>query len=235
MCCHWAAPRRGGFGREDAGAAGGADALGEEVVGVVPGAGVAVDVGGAEAEGDGDEVAAVEGELRAGEGEADAAGGGALDGDVGGEVLDGVEVEVDGLGVGGGVGVSLPGVGLEGGVGEVVAREGGRVRTRMTVPRTSRVRPSASWLEGVLLGDGGLDLGGPTADRDPEGVDRDDGDARGFAEGEEGEGEEEERGGGEERGWAASGWARRSPRAKQVSAASSGTRRSLRGSTRGES
>ena len=59
-----------------AGAGGGSDAFAEEVVGVRPRAGVAVDVGCAEAEWDFDEVAAVEGELRAGESETDAAGGG---------------------------------------------------------------------------------------------------------------------------------------------------------------
>ena len=108
------------------GAAGGADAVAEEVVGVGPGAGIAVDVGGAEAEGDVDEVAAVERELRAAEGEADAAGGGLHDGEVGGEVFDGLDVDVDGLRVGGSV-VGVPGAGFEGGVSAeiVAAAEGG--------------------------------------------------------------------------------------------------------------
>jgi len=66
------------------GAAGGADAVFEEVVGVGPGAGIAVDVGGAEAERDVDKIAAVEGEGRTVDGEADATGGGLHDGEVGG-------------------------------------------------------------------------------------------------------------------------------------------------------
>jgi hypothetical protein len=45
----------------------------------------------------------VEGELRAAEGEADAAGDGLHEGEVGGEDLDGLDVDVDGRGVGRGV------------------------------------------------------------------------------------------------------------------------------------
>src|ERR1700679_2204805 len=83
------------FYARGAGAGGGSDAFAEEVVGVGPGSGVAVDVWRAEAERDFDEVAAVEGELRAAEGEADASGGRLHDGDVGGDDLDGLEVDVD--------------------------------------------------------------------------------------------------------------------------------------------
>jgi len=100
-----------------------------------------------------------------------------------------LEVEVDGFRVGGGVGFGLPGVGFEGGVGEIVwrGREGADSDDRALDVAGKAV---SEMMERGLLRDGGLDLGAPAADGDPESVDGDDGDARGLAESEEGECEE---------------------------------------------
>ena len=54
-------------------------------------------------------------------------------------------------------------------------------------------------MERGLLGDGGLDLGAPAADGDPEGVNGDDGYAWGLAQADDGEREKEKGGGGEEK------------------------------------
>ncbi len=56
-------------------------------------------------------------------------------------------------------------------------------------------------VERKLLGDSWLDLRAPAADRDPEGIDGNDCNARSLAQADEREREEEECGSGEEEGW----------------------------------
>ncbi len=176
-----------------------ADAFAEEVVGVRPRAGIAVDVGRAEAKRNVDQVAAVKGELRAVDREADAAGGGLHHGDVGREVFDGLDVEVDGLRVGVWVGIRLPCVGFERGVGEIVRREREGADADDGALDVAG-KAVGEMVERGLLRDSGLDLRAPAADGDPESIGGNDCNARGFAQAEEGEREEQERGGGEQEG-----------------------------------
>ena len=170
-------------------AGGGADAFAEEVVGVGPGAGVAVDVGGTKAEGDFDGIAAAEGERGAAEGHADAAGGGLHGGEVGGDVLDGLDVDVDGLDLGAGCGgavVDVPLTGLELRLGRALGLggEGADADDRAADVAAEAVGGA---LERLLLGDGRLDLRAPATESDPESVGREDGEAEGLAQAEDGE------------------------------------------------
>jgi len=191
----------------------GADALGGEVVGVLPGAGIAVALGRAQARGDLDEVAAVE----SGQGaiaciveviedrQTNAAGRREQTRAVGRDLLDCGEVEVEGED-GGSFGLlprCLVLVGVEVGVGTWVSGCG-RVRGELAdaddVAFDGAGEAVGEGLEGDLRGRRGLELGGPEAGKDPEGEDGKQGAMRGAAQAEDGEGEETKRRGEERDG-----------------------------------
>ena len=197
---------------------GGGDALVEQVVGVLPCAGVAVALGRAQAKGElrrgrrNGAGAAIGGALRSAQnGGADAAGDGDHARGVGGDVFDGGECEVDGQrgwGVLRGFGGFVPLIGVEVGIvdGVAVLRSRGQGSDAEDAGLDGAAEAVGVGQQGGLRRRRGLQLRGPEAGGDPERCNRQHGKADGAAKGEQREREECDNREQEQAGWARGRW-----------------------------